>query len=512
MTKNASTATASAPALHDTLSASSTPRIRVARGGTPAAGTARTPTIFIPVPFAVNVRDILRSSILSSLKSAGAKVVILSPAYQDPEFVREFADDKVVLEPLHPHQPGKAERRLDTFRFTLFSDLTHTVGFQTRPVHARGPLKRALVYGANHVTRLLGQRRTERVLAGANLTLFPDHQYGDLFRRHRPDLICLTRVFGQASDYPVLKRAVQEGVPTVLVVSSWDNLTSKGVFPARVDRLVVWNSIMADEAVELHGFDRSDVFVAGVPQFDVYADKSELPDRTTFLRRVGADPKKALITFALTNSYSCPDEFDVLEMLWKAIRAGALGRPCQLLARIHPLAKTLGEAFPDRLRGLPDLLVDTPGRDTVYVDRDASLDDLKHLAATMWHSDVVINTCSTIAIDAAAFDTPVVCAAFDGYRTLPYDQSVRRFHDFTHFKKLLEIGGVRVAHGLDQLVGFLKTYLADRNVDSDLRAKIVERQCAPIDGRAGERIADLLLRSVSDLGPRRRTPRWAGRL
>jgi len=31
---------------------------------------------------------------------------------------------------------------------------------------------------------------------------------------------------------------------------------------------------------------------------------------------------------------------------------------------------------------------------------------------------------ATIAIDAAALDRPVVCAGFDGRRTLPYEQSV----------------------------------------------------------------------------------------
>jgi hypothetical protein len=464
----------------------------------PVASGGSGATILIALPYAVNVRDILRTSVFSLLKQSGARLVILSPAHDQPEFVAEFAAPNVFFEPLHPHKPGPLERKLDTLRYTLFSELTETFGIRSVPPKQRPPLKRAVLATAQVVSRTLGHRRTEAALAQLNLALFPDRQYASVLHKYRPDLVCLTRVFGWGADLPVLKAALQERIPTMLLVSSWDNLTSKGVFPARVDRLVVWNSTLADEAIRLHGYDPAHVLVAGVPQFDIYADKTQLPDREAFFRRVGGDPSKRLVTFALSNETWCPDEFDVAEMVWKAMREGALGQPCQLLCRVHPLAFRFGQEFPERLRGLPDLLVDIPGRPGVHLDRDTPLDDMKHLAATMWHSDVVINTSSTISIDAAALDTPVVCACWDGYRTLPDDKSVRRYHKYTHFKKLLSLGGVRVAHSLDEMVGHLRSYLADPVTDREGRARIVEEQCRSMDGKAGERMAEYILRTVQD--------------
>jgi hypothetical protein len=264
--------------------------------------------------------------------------------------------------------------------------------------------------------------------------------------------------------------------------------------------VVVWNPIMAAEAEQLHGYAPEQIYIAGAPQFDVYADKSQLPDRSAFFARIGADPGKALITFAMTNVKTCPDEFDVLEMFWARMREGALGRPVQLLARVHPIASHYGEVMPERLRNLPDLLFDLPGRPGRFIDRDTTRSDMIHLAATMWHSDVVLNTSSTIAIDAAAVDTPVVCAGFDGRRTLPYAQSVRRYHDYTHFSKLLELGGARVAHDLDELVAHAKAYLDDPSLDHDGRMRVVERQCRAIDGQSGERIGQYVLRLVEELG------------
>ena len=39
---------------------------------------------------------------------------------------------------------------------------------------------------------------------------------------------------------------------------------------------------------------------------------------------------------------------------------------------------------------------------------DPSLADRLHLGATLYHSDVIVNVASTIAIEAAVMDTPIV--------------------------------------------------------------------------------------------------------
>jgi hypothetical protein len=466
---------------------------------TGVASGERPRTILIALPYAVNVRDILRTAVFRTLKQAGTRLVLLTPAHDDPSFREEFGGEDVHIEPLYPNDPGPWEQRFEGLRLTLFNDLTKTIGFVSTPKSQRGLLKHAALSTARLIGRGLGRRTTESLLSRATMTLFPDRRYDDVLRRYQPDLVCLTRVFGWAADCPVLKSAVRLGIPTILLASSWDNLTSKGVFPARVDRVVVWNPIMADEAERLHGYAREQIYIAGAPQFDVYADDSQLPDRSAFFAQIGADPDKALITFAMTNVKTCPDEFDVLEMFWSRLREGALGRPAQLLARVHPIASHYGEVMPERLRNLPDLLFDLPGRPGRFVDRDTNRADMIHLAATMRHSDVVLNTSSTIAIDAAAVDTPVVCAGFDGRRTLPYAQSVRRYHDYTHYSKLLELGGVRVAHDLDQLVTQVKAYLDDPDLDHEGRLRIIEKQCRAIDGKSGERIGQYVLSALDEL-------------
>ena len=58
------------------------------------------------------------------------------------------------------------------------------------------------------------------------------------------------------SEVPLLRTAVRRRVRTIVVDPSWDNFTNKLIPVRRADRLVVWNDIMKQQAVELHGYAR----------------------------------------------------------------------------------------------------------------------------------------------------------------------------------------------------------------------------------------------------------------
>ena len=64
------------------------------------------------------------------------------------------------------------------------------------------------------------------------------------------------------------------------------------------------------------------------------------------------------------------------------------------------------------------MIIEKPFRPTVNAGDglaiDITADNQRHLANTMRHSDVVVNVASTMAIEAAIFDTPVVNISFDG--------------------------------------------------------------------------------------------------
>src|SRR5207247_5864096 len=111
------------------------------------------------------------------------------------------------------------------------------------------------------------------------------------------------------------------------------------------------------------------------------------------------------------------------------------------------------------------VIAEKPFRATVKASDGLSVDitpeSQQHLADTLRHSDVVLQVASTIAIEAAIFDTPVVNVSFDGEEPSEFVRSARRYYRFTHYVNITSQGAVRVAENPDQLVDFVGGSLAD---------------------------------------------------
>src|SRR6185436_10472264 len=138
----------------------------------------------------------------------------------------------------------------------------------------------------------------------------------------------------------------------------------------------------------------------------------------------------------------------------------------------------------ERFVNEPDVIVEKPFNQTIVAEGsnvDPSRDNRLHLANTLKHSDVIVNVASTIAIEAAILDTPVVNIAFDGNDEKPFLDSSRRFYQYTHYKPLVDIGAVRVAPSTAALVSEVAAYLADPARDHAGRARAASELCHKVD-------------------------------
>jgi CDP-glycerol glycerophosphotransferase (TagB/SpsB family) len=120
------------------------------------------------------------------------------------------------------------------------------------------------------------------------------------------------------------------------------------------------------------------------------------------------------------------------------------------------------------------------------------------LAELMKYTAVNVNVASTITIDAAALDTPVVNVAFDGQVTKPYLESCARYYDYEHYKRIVDTGGVRIARNTDEMMQAIQAYLDDPSLESEGRRRIREEQCWKLDGNSGRRIAEYLIRLMGE--------------
>lgn len=459
------------------------------------------PTVFVGIPMAAGVRDFLRTDAFAGLRDAGVRLHLFTRAGHVPEFAEEFAAANVRLHPL-VEPPDGFFRRIDKFVHRCFvlvlSSRTSTGRIYARTRSARSPAVRLLHPAAAVLASGFG-RPALRLSRWAIRRFAPD-VYGAHIRRLRPDLVVGTRVLtltaerGPAAE-PYLDRwliisAAKHKLPTMVLVPSWDNLTSKGFFPVTPDRIAVWNETMRREAVDVHDLSPERVRVTGAPQHDVYAG-APYAARGELCDALGLDADKPYLVYATQTEGTVPDEPRLAMEIARAARR-RFGDSLQVLVRVHQLDRA--ERY-GGLRELPGVAVDAAGAGHLGEYRDRAFDRAasERLADTLRYAAVAVSTASSISIDAAAVGTPVVGVRFDAGGRRPYERSVRRYFDFTHQSNLVRSGGLRLVSDLSELMDAVARYLQDPSLDAEARRRMVEEQAFRLDGLAGRRVAEAVL-------------------
>jgi CDP-glycerol glycerophosphotransferase (TagB/SpsB family) len=125
--------------------------------------------------------------------------------------------------------------------------------------------------------------------------------------------------------------------------------------------------------------------------------------------------------------------------------------------------------------------------------RSQDHNDILEWVNTFRHADVVVNLASTVTIDAAVFDRPVVNLDYDPEPGQPNQALVSDVnHVWTHFKPIAESGGVWLVNNPEEMIKAIKGYLADPSLHRDRRRWLTQYVCEYLDGRCGERMASAI--------------------
>lgn len=449
-------------------------------------------TVFIVLGFGMDFRNILKSNIFKILKSKQKiRLVIFSPL-ADENFKKEYEDENVIIEQAPKHR-GIFARRILAIKKYVWIKNTKTLTIKIRkPKITRIVKPRDII-----LAKLLGlivrnPSRLMQILNKGHLFFFNDKKAQYFFRKYKPDLVFYTTLY--ARDICLEIEAQKIGVKTISFIHSWDNPTSKGVFPVIPDKIVVWNEILKQEIIKHHEYPAKNIYTSGIPQFDVYHDKSKFRTKEEFFKKWGLDLNKKIINYSTPMHGQAPFSPDIVDILYKAVKNNSFCFPCQLLVRLHP------RDFKDRYKdfiGLDNIVFQTPGREADIKDRwNPTDEDMLTLAETMYYSDVLVNVASTIAIDAVALDTPVICIGFDGYQQRSYLSSCKRFYDYDHMKKVVATKGTKVAYSKSELLKYADEYLKNPETDAEGRGRIRKEQCWKLDGNAGKRVGEFIVQQL----------------
>ncbi|MCC7522733.1 glycosyltransferase [Candidatus Uhrbacteria bacterium] len=309
-----------------------------------------------------------------------------------------------------------------------------------------------------------------------------------LVRIERPVLVfCPTMVW--LAEVQLNRHAKNLGIPSIGMDKSWDNITSKLILPIKPDLLIVPNSRCQDEAVQYLGFPREKTRPVGLPQFDRYAEPGLMENREGFFKRMGLDPAKPMLLYCAAGLWMAKDEPDVLLWLDEQIEKGRFG-PLQVLVRLHPKY----DCGADKLTGTKHLVFDRPG---TYVMKDLTQweyedHDLRHLISSIRFAAVTANTASTMSIEAAYFDRPVINIAIDP-KPVPHIMSIERYYKREHYKPIIDAGGATLARTFEEFGAQIERYLKDPALDHEGRERVIREQCIDRQPIAAKRLADVLL-------------------
>jgi CDP-glycerol glycerophosphotransferase (TagB/SpsB family) len=128
-------------------------------------------------------------------------------------------------------------------------------------------------------------------------------------------------------------------------------------------------------------------------------------------------------------------------------------------------------------------------------------EDMDEKSSMMAYSDVVVTVYSTMLVETAVHDTPMIAATIDApngwNHPKKFSLSLKKIGDWPTHKRFREAKAGRVANNENQLRDAINAYLRDPQLDSAERRKFVEDEITFTDGTSGKRTAEFILKVLN---------------
>ena len=374
-------------------------------------------TILIPITTNFFSRTFLQTDALSELlKDPEIRIVCLSPKNRRYYYEKTFGHDRLLFDEL----PDTSAKTIESvFRFLeVWSIKSKTQKLIIdAEFHRKGSkasfFLRLITFMLKKSLWFLGAFRWWRQGIRFCYSVFSSTDYHALFGVYHPELVFAPTML--PADAHILREAKKFGIKTAGVVLSWDNLYSKTFFRVHPDRVMVASKTLEDLAVEKADYPRNKLEVIGIPQYDRYANKKPSLSRDEFIRKLGGDPSKKLILYALSGKKGISIEHGIIELLYRIVKENMLKEPVEVLIRPYPRydfsEEKLSKWRHEYGFRAESSLAHIDGKADEWEFDDVSLDFLQNSLA---HADVIITMYSTFFIEGAIHDKPLVAIGFDG--------------------------------------------------------------------------------------------------
>lgn len=463
--------------------------------------------VFLIADHGLSIIYFLQSDFTATLLKAGVEVVLFTDDEALPAIAERFSQPGLTFEGIRveacdsyfrsvaPH----FQRWLDLLRWAGGSNRINTAamdgnfhlltaGYYSSRQHYILPFLRMIIW-------MMRRSRALRRFIVRLQQRFTPKIYTDLFEKYQPDLV-VSRTPGWRNDRYILREAARFGIPTAAVLVGWDNPSSYNLIGAPVEHIVCWSEIQKEELVLGSDWDPESVFIGGIPSYDGYFRREWLIPHDEYFRQHGLDPDRKLLSYACSFETLHPNYPNMVALV-DLVNENRLSEPCQLLIRFHPNHFRKDTRFEEEKKRVTEYI---RGMRHIHIVEPVSLgaglahysgEDMPEKASMMAWSDVFLTVYSTMVVETAIHDRPIVSVTIDtpgGWNIKGvYSPPLTAIGDWPTHQRFRKSGAGRVAETPDQVREQVDFYLKNPNADSSARQKFIQDECTYIDGSAGKR-------------------------
>jgi hypothetical protein len=474
-----------------------------------------TKKIFISADHGMAIIYFLQSDVIPALLAAGVEVVLLTDDDICERIAAQFARPGLTIEGLRLKQANAYYQKTDNRRQWLLAYLRRVssswrINTEAQTSHIwevwaenSWKFRLGIWMPAALLTLILRLSGAARKALVAAQSKFTPQIYADLLATHKPDLV-IASTPGWRMDRYLLREAAASGITTMTVIVGWDNPSSYAIPGAKVDWATCWSQEQRNELVYGSDWPAERVHIGGIPSYDGYFRKTWQMPRDEYFRLHGLDPARKLISYACSFVHFAPN-YPNVEALARLVESDTLTQPSQLLVRLHPSHfQDKPQIFAKEREAIHALEQKYPH---VHVVRPVALggslgyyggEDMDEKSSMMAHSDVFVTVYSTMVVETAVHDTPIVACCIDvpGGWNVPgkFSLSLKAIGNWPTHKRFREAKAGRVATDANQLREILNAYLQNPQCDAAERKAFLEKEITYTDGSAGARTAAFVLK------------------
>lgn len=470
-------------------------------------------TILIYVDHGLTLGYYLYTGLAEKLTAKGVRLVFLVQDELIDQMRKEFSSNDLLI--FESSRERETQRFQSTHHPTLFEFMDYLRASSMSPqvkltyvdTHRRrvefgatGRRKAIFRFLRPLIWVLRSSKAARKAFRWEQDRLFKTELFGEVFDRYKPDLV-ISSTAGWRMDRYFLREAHRRKIPSAMTVIGWDNPSAFGLPGADVDYANVWSDIHRHELRDGLDWPDDKIHVGGMPLYDGYISKTWEMPREEYFALHGLDPNKKLIAYAAT-ALSISPNLHIVEALMKIIAGNQLSTPSQLLIRLHPnhfksqaYYQEEREKIYEITKNQPDIHVVAPKALSGGLPRYSG-EDFPEKASMLAHCDVMVTIYSTMVVEAALQDKPVISVCIDsptGWGN-GFWVPLHEVPSWPTASRVEKAGATLSAFTEDELVADLNAYLQHPELHRENRSAFVKQELTFLHGEATAESANYLLK------------------